>query len=49
MLSQGNVKIKMNMDGKEITDTNDIIRNMEKSQKESIKNDNNPIEPSLFP
>lgn len=49
MLSQGNVKIKMNMDGKEITDPNDIIRNMEKSQKESIKNDNNPIEPSLFP
>ncbi|MFW2135013.1 GLPGLI family protein [Chryseobacterium sp. TY4] len=49
MLSQGNVKIKLNMDGKEITDPNDIIRNLEKNQKESIKNDNNPIEPSLFP
>ncbi|WP_313027341.1 GLPGLI family protein [Soonwooa sp.] len=48
-LSQGNVKMKLNMNGKDISDPNEIIRTMEKSQKEAFKNDNNPLELTLFP
>lgn len=48
-LGQGNVKMKLNINGKEISDPNEIIRSMEKTQRENIKNNNNPIEPSLFP
>lgn len=49
MLSQGNVKITMNVNGKAITDNSEMLRSMEKSQKEQIKNDNNKIEPALYP
>lgn len=49
LLGQGNVKMKLNIDGKELSDPNEILRTMEKNQRENIKNDNNPIEPSLFP
>lgn len=49
MLSQGNVKFSINMNGKAITDNSEMLRSMEKSQKEQIKNDNNKIEPTLYP
>lgn len=49
MLSQGNVKMTVNMNGKSITDNSEMLRSMEKRQKEMIKNDNNPIEPTLYP
>ncbi|MGH1517494.1 GLPGLI family protein [Chryseobacterium sp. JK1] len=34
-------------DGKEISDPNQVIREMEKSTKEALKKNNNPIEPDL--
>ncbi len=49
MLSQNNVKMTFNLDGKNLTDSAEILRSMEKRQKDQIKQDNNPIEPSLFP
>ena len=49
MLSQGNVKMTVNMNGKQINDSAEMLRAMEKHQKESIKNDNNKIEPALYP
>ena len=49
MLSQGNVKMTVNMNGKQINDSAEMLRVMEKHQKESIKNDNNKIEPALYP
>lgn len=49
MLSQNNVKMTVNMNGKNITDNAEMIRSMEKMQKQMIKEDNNPIEPDLYP
>jgi hypothetical protein len=34
-------------DGKEITDPNQVLREMEKRTKESFAKNNNPIEPDL--
>lgn len=49
MLSQGNMKLTMNVDGKQITNNAEMLKTMEKHQKESIKADNNKIEPALYP
>lgn len=49
MLSQNNVKMTVNMNGKNITDNAEILRSMEKMHKDMIKQDNNPIEPALYP
>lgn len=49
MLSQNNVRMTVNMNGKNITDNSEMIRSMEKMQKQMIKEDNNPIEPDLYP
>ncbi|MCD9854225.1 GLPGLI family protein [Epilithonimonas sp. JDS] len=48
-LSRPGVKMKVNINGKEMTDPAEMLRNMEKFQKEIIKNDNNKIEPVLYP
>lgn len=42
-------RIKVNMNGKEMADPAEILRNMEKHFKEEIKQDNNKIEPALYP
>jgi len=34
--------------GKEISDPNQVLRAMEKSTKERLAKDNNPIEPDLY-
>ncbi|WP_379967726.1 GLPGLI family protein [Epilithonimonas sp. UC225_85] len=49
MLSQGNMKLTMNVDGKQLTDPSEMLRAMEKSQKEDIKKNSNKIEPALYP
>ncbi|KFC24116.1 GLPGLI family protein [Chryseobacterium sp. FH1] len=49
MLSQGNMKMTVNYNGKQMTDPSEMLRTLEKSQKESIKADNNKIEPALYP
>ncbi|MNY40946.1 hypothetical protein D3C86_1757260 [compost metagenome] len=49
MLSQGNMKMTVNFNGKQMTDPAEMLRTLEKSQKESIKADNNKIEPALYP
>lgn len=49
MLSQNNVKMPVSMNGKNITDNAEMIRSMEKMHKQMIKEDNNPIEPDLYP
>ena len=49
ILSQGNMKITMNVDGKQLNDPSEMLRAMEKSQKENIKKDSNKIEPALYP
>lgn len=46
----GNTKVSFKVrtgDGKEISDPNQVIREMEKNTKEALKKDNNPIEPDL--
>ncbi|WP_288438003.1 GLPGLI family protein [uncultured Chryseobacterium sp.] len=46
----GNTKVSFKFktgDGKEISDPNLVFREMEKSTKEALKKDNNPIEPDL--
>lgn len=48
-LSRPGVKMKVNINGKEMTDPAEMLRNMEKYQKEIIKKDNNKIEPALYP
>lgn len=48
-LSRPGVKMKVNINGKEMTDPAEMLRNMEKFQKEEIKQDNNKIEPALYP
>ena len=48
-LSRPGVKMKVNINGKEMTDPAEMLRNMEKFQKEIIKKDNNKIEPALYP
>ena len=49
MLSQGNMKLTMNVDGKQLNDPSEMLRAMEKSQKEEIKKNSNKIEPALYP
>ncbi len=49
MLSQGNMKLTMNVDGKQLNDPSEMLRAMEKSQKENIKKTSNKIEPALYP
>lgn len=49
ILSQGNMKLTLNIDGKIVTDPSEVLRAMEKNQKEEIKNNNNKIEPALYP
>lgn len=49
MLGQGNVRVTMNIDGKIVTDNAEMLRSMEKAQKEQLKNNNNPLELTLFP
>jgi len=41
------LKVQTN-DGKEITDPNQVFREIEKSTKESLAKNNNPIEPDLY-
>ncbi len=48
-LSMPGVKMRVNINGKEMTDPAEMLRNMEKFQKEQIKQDNNKIEPALYP
>lgn len=48
-LSRPGVKMKVNINGKEMTDPAEMLRNMEKHQKEILAQDNNKIEPSLYP
>ncbi|WP_326983843.1 GLPGLI family protein [Chryseobacterium sp. MYb264] len=44
-----NVSFKVkNPDGREITDPNEVFRDMEKKTKENLKKNNNQIEPDLF-
>ncbi|RQO40862.1 GLPGLI family protein [Chryseobacterium sp. KBW03] len=46
----GNTKVSFKVktgDGKEISDPNQVLREMEKNTKEALKKDNNPIEPDL--
>lgn len=48
--SDGNTKVSFKVrtgDGKEISDPNQVLREMEKNTKEALKKDNNPIEPDL--
>ena len=49
MVSRPGVKMRVNINGKEMTDPAEMLRNMEKYQKEQIKQDNNKIEPTLYP
>ncbi len=49
ILSQGNMKLTLNIDGKIVSDPSEVLRAMEKNQKEEIKNNNNKIEPALYP
>ena len=49
ILSQGNMKLTLNVDGKIITEPSQVLREMEKNQREEIKNNNNKIEPALYP
>jgi len=49
MVSRPGVKMRVNINGKEMTDPAEMLRNMEKFQKDQIKQDNNKIEPSLYP
>ncbi len=48
-LSMPGVKMKLNINGKEMTDPAEMLRNMEKFQKDQIREDNNKIEPALYP
>lgn len=48
MLGSGNVKLKLNVNGKEMEDSGQILREMEAMQKEAIKSDNNKLEPALY-
>jgi hypothetical protein len=46
----GNTKVSFKVktgDGKEISDPNQVLREIEKNTKEALKKDNNPIEPDL--
>lgn len=49
MVSRPGVKMRVNINGKEMTDPAEMLRNMEKFQKDQIKQDNNKIEPALYP
>ncbi|WP_313099764.1 GLPGLI family protein [Epilithonimonas sp.] len=49
MLSQGNMKLTLNIDGKMMSEPSEVLRAMEKNQREEIKNNNNKIEPALYP
>ncbi|EFK34355.1 GLPGLI family protein [Chryseobacterium gleum] len=47
---EGNTKVSFKVrtgDGKEISDPNQVLREIEKNTKEALKKDNNPIEPDL--
>ncbi len=48
-LSTPGVKMRINLNGKEMNDPAEMLRNMEKFQKNQIKQDNNKIEPALYP
>lgn len=48
-LSRPGVKMKVNINGKEMTDPAEMLRNMEKFQRDLINKDNNKIEPALYP
>ncbi len=48
-LSRPGIKMRVNINGKEMTDPAEMLRNMEKFQKDQIKQDNNKIEPALYP
>jgi len=48
-LSRPGVKMKLNINGKEMTDPAEMLRNMEKFQKDLIKQNSNKIEPALYP
>lgn len=48
-LARPGVKMKVNINGKEMTDPAEMLRNMEKFQRDLINKDNNKIEPALYP
>lgn len=47
LLNRPGVKMKFNVNGKDVTDPNDMIRQIEKTAKEKLKRENNPIELKL--
>ncbi|UOV00128.1 GLPGLI family protein [Chryseobacterium daecheongense] len=47
MMGNANIKIRTS-DGREFTDPNQVLKEMEKMAKERLKKDNNTIEPNLF-
>ncbi|HAY3549668.1 GLPGLI family protein [Elizabethkingia meningoseptica] len=47
LLNRPGIKMKFNMNGKEVTDPNDMIRQIEKTAKEKLKKENNLIELKL--
>jgi len=47
ILNRPGVKMKFNVNGKDVTDPNDMIRQIEKTAKEKLKRENNPIELKL--
>lgn len=49
MLSQGNAKVSLNIDGKIVSDPSEVLRTLERDQKEDIKKNSNKIEPALYP
>lgn len=48
MMGREGVTMRVSVQGKEITDPNEMIRNAEKRIKELIKSNNNPIELNLY-
>ncbi len=47
LLNRPGMKMKFNVNGKEVTDPNDMIRQIEKTAKDKLKKENNPIELKL--
>lgn len=47
LLNRPGIKMKFNVNGKEVTDPNDMIRQIEKTAKDKLKKENNPIELKL--
>ncbi|OBS12376.1 GLPGLI family protein [Elizabethkingia miricola] len=47
LLNRPGMKMKFNVNGKEVTDSNDMIRQIEKTAKDKLKKENNPIELKL--